>query len=497
MKLLGVDTGGTFTDFVLYDGNTLRIHKVLSTPEYPERAILQGIRDLDLNDQSFRLIHGSTVATNALLENKGVRTAYISNCGLEDVLAIGRQARSRLYVLSSPMQIPPVPFEHCIGVDVRVSAGGDEITSLRADAVSELVTQLKSLDVEGVAINLLFSFKNAKHEQTIASALGKNWFVTCSSEVLAEYREYERGIATWINASLGPLMQNYLTRLSEELPNTHVTVMQSTGGTISAEQAGRRAVNLLLSGPAGGLAAARYIGGVSGKEKLLTFDMGGTSTDVALIDKEIQLTTESRVGGYPVAVPMIDMHTIGAGGGSIAYIDEGGLLKVGPESAGADPGPACYGKGGKIATVTDANVLLGRLPGHAALGGELALDKSAARTAILSLAKQANMSCERVAQGIIDVANEHMAQALRVISIERGVDIKDYTLLSFGGAGGMHVCALADALNMRKALVPVYAGVLSAFGMLVAPRNDCYRNPSINCWDHLNSAKVWKTWPWS
>jgi N-methylhydantoinase A len=488
VKLLGVDTGGTFTDFVYYDGTALRIHKVLSTPERPEQAILQGIRELGVDPREIALIHGSTVATNALLEGKGVPTAYVTNRGLKDVLTIGRQARAGLYNLSPRPVKPPVPEELCFELDARLSAAGEELQALDPAQLAALAASLVRRGVEAVAVNMLFSFRDPSQERQIAAALPETLFVSRSSEVLPEYREYERGIATWINASLGPLMHRYLDRLKASLDKTPVSIMQSTGGTVDAAHAGRRAVHLLLSGPAGGLAAAREIGRVSSREKLLTFDMGGTSTDVALIEGDIRLTTEGRIGAYPVAVPMVDMHTIGAGGGSLAYLDEGGLLQVGPESAGADPGPACYGRGGRQATVTDANLVLGRLPGRAALGGNLRLDVEAARRAVAALAGPLGMTVEQAAEGVIRLANEHMAQALRVISVQRGVDVKDHTLLSFGGAGGLHVCALARLMNMRNAMVPVHGGVLSALGMLVAPRQRLLSKTVNERLDNLSQA---------
>jgi N-methylhydantoinase A len=287
---------------------------------------------------------------------------------------------------------------------------------------------------------------------------------------LPEQREYERGIATWLNAWVGPRVGGYVQRLREAVAPAPVHVMQSSGVTIRADKAARRAVQLLLSGPAGGLMGAQRIGEELGRSRLLTFDMGGTSTDVALIDGQVNLTAEGRIGPYPVAVPMVDMHTIGAGGGSIARLDEGGVLAVGPESAGADPGPACYGRGFDLATVSDANLVLGRLRPAAFLGGDMQLDVEAARRAIGRLASAMGVSSDDAALGVIEVANEHMAQALRVISVQKGIDPADFTLVAFGGAGGLHVCALAEALGIRRALVPVHAGVLSALGMLAAPR---------------------------
>ena len=468
--LLGVDTGGTFTDFVLYDGASLRTHKCLSTPAAPEQAILQGIAALGLDPRGLRLVHGSTVATNAVLEGKGVRTVFITNRGFKDMLSIGRQARRELYNLQPAPQPPPVPPDLCLEVGGRLAADGSELEALPESELTALHDELLRLAPRAVAINLLFSFLDPRHEQAVAAALPPGLFVSRSSDVLPEYREYERGIATWLNAWVGPIVQGYLQRLQTQLGGAHIAVMQSAGETMALEAAGHHAVRLLLSGPAGGLAAASFIGERTGHTRLLSFDMGGTSTDVALIDGAIRLSNEGHIGPYPVAVPMVDMHTIGAGGGSIARVDAGGLLLVGPESAGADPGPACYGRGGLEVTVTDANLVLGRLPAGARLGGSVQLDSAAARAALTRLAAPLNLSPEEAALGVVRVANEHMAQALRVISVQRGIDPRDFTLFSFGGAGGLHVCALAEALDMREALVPVHAGVLSALGMLAAPR---------------------------
>jgi N-methylhydantoinase A len=468
--LLGVDTGGTFTDFVCFDGSRIRIHKVLSTPDAPERAILQGIHALGLEGTSFHLVHGSTVATNAALEGKGVRTVYITNHGLADILTIGRQARNALYQLQPQPQPPPVPAELCIETGGRLGADGCVVEPLDETQCAALARQVVALQPQAVAINLLFSWLDNRFEQMIRRALPDTLFVSCSSEVLPEIREYERGIATWLNAWLGPKVQGYLQRLQQAVVPAPVHVMQSSGLTIRADHAAQRAVNLLLSGPAGGLMGARHVAARHDISRLLTLDMGGTSTDVALIDEQINLTSQGRIGRYPVAVPMVDMHTIGAGGGSIARVDEGGMLAVGPESAGAEPGPACYGRGGQRATVTDANLVLGRLRPKAFLGGDMSLDVAAAQRVISALAQQMGVSPRQAAQGVIELANEHMAQALRVISVQRGIDPAGFTLTAFGGAGGLHVCALADALGMRQAMVPAAAGVLSALGMLVAPR---------------------------
>jgi N-methylhydantoinase A len=465
---LGVDTGGTFTDFVYYDGHSLRVHKVLSTPSAPEQAILQGIHELGLDAGALRLVHGSTVATNAVLEGKGVKTVYISNRGFADVLQIGRQARRELYNLQPRPEPPLVRPEHCLEVDTRLSAQGELLQSLSERELARLRAELQQLAPRAVAINLLFSFLDDRQEKQIEACIPSGMFVSRSSAVLPEYKEYERGMTTCLNAYVGPLMQGYLQRLEQGLGGASVAVMQSAGGTVDAARAGHHAVHLLLSGPAGGLRGAQFVAGLAGHGQLLSFDMGGTSTDVALINREIGLTSEGHIGPYPVAVPMVDMHTIGAGGGSIARVDAGGLLLVGPGSAGADPGPACYGRGGTAATVTDANLVLGRLQADAFLGGSMALDRAAAERAVGAIGKALELDVQQAAEGIIRVANEHMARALRVMSVQRGIDPSAFTLVSFGGAGGLHVCALAESLGMDRALVPVQAGVLSALGMLVA-----------------------------
>jgi N-methylhydantoinase A len=469
--ILGVDTGGTFTDFVLFRDGALREHKVLSTPDAPEQAILQGVRDLGLEGETFDLVHGSTVATNAVLEGKGGRVVLITNRGLADMLTIGRQAREHLYDLQPEPPAPPVPPEHCLEVGGRLAADGAEVESLDDTELQDLADRVAALKPDAVAVVLLFSFVDDRHEQAVGDALPDGPFLSLSSQVLPEYREYERGMATFLNAYVGPLVLGYLQRLQQGLGAVSLSIMQSSGGTIDAAQAGEQAVKLLLSGPAGGLTGARVTAASAGCRKLLSFDMGGTSTDVALIDGEPRLTTEGFLGRFPVAVPMVDMHTIGAGGGSIAAIDAGGMLQVGPESAGAKPGPACYGKGGVRPTVTDANVVIGRLLPDAFLGGAMTLDRAAAERAVGSLAQGLGLSPIEAARGILRVANEHMARALRVISIERGVDPRGHTLVSFGGAGGLHVCALADALGMGRAMVPVHAGVLSALGMIAATRS--------------------------
>ena len=502
--LLGIDTGGTFTDFVCYSNGAWKVHKVLSTPAEPQLAILKGIEDLGLTEAvrsgDVALIHGTTVATNAALEGKGVRTAYITNQGLKDVLRIGRQTRASLYDLSPAPQGIPVDPELLFEISARLDAEGQVIKDLDVTELSNLVEKIEALSPEAVAINLLFSFKDPGHELAIEASLKERYFVSRSSDVLPEYKEYERGVATWVNAWLGPLIRSYLNALSEALSPAPIAIMQSSGLTISARQAANRAVNLLLSGPAGGLSAAQYVGTQTGRKKLLTFDMGGTSTDVALIEGRFTLTNTGSIASMPIAVPMADIHTIGAGGGSIAYVDSGGLLRVGPRSAGAYPGPACYGRGGQSPTVTDANLLLGRLSANRNLADGLRLNLNKAEQAIGAVAEVLGQSVQEVAQGIIDIANEHMVQALRVISVQRGHDPREFTLMCFGGAGGLHLCELAESLSMTSALVPRYGGVLSALGMLTTtpgrelvqtiqqPVADITADQLLDCLDQLASG---------
>ena len=477
---LGIDAGGTFTDFVALrvgEAIEVEVHKTLSTPDAPEQAILAGIEALGLSGEAERgtlhIIHGSTVATNAALEGKNAPTAYVTNHGFGDTLMLGRQTRPALYALEFPAQSIPVPSAYCLETGGRMSAEGKVLETLTSDDLQDLVARIKDLAPEAVAINLLFSFLDDSSEVAIEKAIadaGVPVFVSRSSDVLPVYKEYERGIATWLNASLGPVVSGYLSRLRMSMNRCSLRIMQSNGETLDAEKAAESAVRLLLSGPAGGLIAMKTLGEQADVSKIISFDMGGTSTDVALLDGEIATTSEGHIGPYPVAVPMVDMHTIGAGGGSIAYVDQGGMLQVGPRSAGADPGPACYGLGGRHATVTDANLVLGRLVPGARLAGSLALSVAQARHAVGALAQEIALSVEETAAGIISIANEHMAKAIREISVNRGHDPADFVLASFGGAGGLHVCALAEAMRMHQALVPARGGVLSALGMLMAPR---------------------------
>jgi len=479
---LGVDTGGTFTDFVWVDENgRIQIHKQLSTPSDPSVAILAGVDVLQV-PAGAAVVHGSTVATNALLERRGARTALITTKGFADVLEIGRQNRPDIYALVPQKPPPLVPRPWRFGVDERVTAQGEVLRPLDLEGLQQILHQLEQEQIESVAVCLLFSFLYPVHEQQIQQAISRSSSplshlpVSLSSEILPEYREYERTSTTVINAYVAPLMSRYLARLAAGLGTRPLTIMQSNGGVISADMAGQQAARTALSGPAGGVVGARYVAAEAGYEDVVTFDMGGTSTDVALCHGRIPTTTNGRIAGMPLRLPIIDIHTVGAGGGSLAYVDAGGALHVGPESAGADPGPACYGRSmvnGKgaaaRATVTDANLVLGRLDAHRFLGGTMRLDVAAARAALTELAAAMGAaSVEAAAWGVIQVANANMERAIRHISVERGYDPRLFTLLPFGGAGSLHACELAQNLQMRRVFIPPTPGVLSALGMLVA-----------------------------
>jgi N-methylhydantoinase A len=473
--LLGVDIGGTFTDFVLIDdhGKT-RIYKRLTTPDDPSRALLAGVAKLDLPaGDGVDLVHGSTIATNALLERKGARTALVATRGFADVLQIGRQTRPLLYDLHPRKPKPLVPDKWRFEVTERVAADGSVITPLALEELEPIIETLRADKIESVAICLLFSFLHPAHEQAIRERLadgeGRGPLVSLSSEVLPEFREYERTSATVINAYVAPLMGRYLARLETDLRGRRLRIMQSNGGVISAETAATQAARTVLSGPAGGVVGAFHVARLSSYEQIITFDMGGTSTDVALCDGRIPTTNEGEIGGMPLRLPIIDIHTVGAGGGSLAQVDVGGALTVGPQSAGADPGPVCYGMGGTIPTTTDANLVLGRLDTDHFLGGKMALNRDGAQAALTVLAREMGIeSPEAAAWGVIRVANATMERAIRRISVERGHDPRRFALLAFGGAGPLHACDLAMALNIPTVLVPRTPGVLSALGMLVA-----------------------------
>lgn len=463
-----MDVGGTFTDFVYVSDGRVYITKVLSTRADPSHAILEGMERLRVAPEAV-IAHGTTVATNALLEHTGARTALITTRGFRDVLAIGRQTRPSLYRLSFPPRWTPAPDELRFEVAERIAPDGSVQTPLEDEEVDSVLTQVAASGAESLAVCLLFSFANPAHEQRIgalAQRLGLP--ISLSSEILPEFREFERTSTTVLNAYVSPLMGRYLARLQEGLGARRLWVMQSSGGILTAEAARRQAVRTLLSGPAAGALGAFHVANQAGQARVMTFDMGGTSTDAALLDGGVPRTSEGSVEGWPVRVPMIDIHTVGAGGGSVAWLDAGGALRVGPLSAGSDPGPACYGGGGQAFTVTDANLLLGRLHPDHFLGGRMRLDVEGARTAGQALADRTDMTLDELAEGVVRVADARMEQALRVISVERGQDPREFTLLPFGGAGPLHALALAEALRVPRVLIPRHPGVLSALGLALA-----------------------------
>ncbi len=467
--LVGVDTGGTFTDVVAVRGGRMTVHKEPSTPANPAEAVVRGLKTL-LQEVPDRLVHGSTVATNALLERRGARIALVTTRGFEDVIEIGRQTRRAIYDIDVTKPPPLVPPERRLGITERVGPGGQSLTALHDDDLDALCDALSELAVDGVAICFLHSYANPGHEQRVAARLRESFpgFVTASHEVLPEFREFERCSTTVVNAYVGPVMATYLRHLERELPGDNLRIMQSNGGVISVQAAQRHAVQTILSGPAGGAVGGFELGQRAGQPQVITFDMGGTSTDVSLCAGTLSRTPEASVGDLPIRVPVIDIHTVGAGGGSIAYVDPGGSLRVGPRSAGADPGPICYGCGGTEITVTDANLFLGRLVPDHFLGGAQRLDVKAVNSAIHALAGTLRLSPVETATGVLRVANATMERAIRVISLERGHDPRDFALMCFGGAGGMHAADLARSLAIPRVVVPPSAGVLSALGMLLA-----------------------------
>ncbi|MSQ40671.1 MAG: hydantoinase/oxoprolinase family protein [Dehalococcoidia bacterium] len=466
--VLGVDIGGTFTDLALLEEGRLRVFKLPSTPADPTQAVLEGLQALGVPADA-DVAHGSTVATNALLEGKGARTALLVTKGFEDLLEIGRQNRPALYDLL--VERPPVlvPPDLRIGVEERMDSQGKALAPLTSREARRVARLTQERGAEAVAVSLLFAFLNPRHEALLKEAmkgLDKPPFLSFSSELLPEYREYERTSTVVVNAYVGPVMARYLGRLGEAV-GRRLRIMQSGGGSLSASGASREPVRTLLSGPAGGVAGAFRVASQAGFPDVITLDMGGTSTDVSLCPGRIQETTGGRIGGYPVALPMIDIHTVGAGGGSIARLDIGGALLVGPQSAGADPGPACYGRGDQV-TVTDANLLLGRLDPAYFLGGRMILDVERSRFYLGELAKQMGCDATTAAEGVLRVANATMERALRTISLERGFDPRQFALLAFGGAGPMHACFLAEGLRIPRVLVPPYPGILSALGVAMA-----------------------------
>ena len=435
--ILGTDVGGTFTDFVLLDdAGQVSIHKLLTSARDPSISVLQGIVDLDAGPE-VTIIHGATVATNALLERRGARTALITTRGFRDVLEIGRQTRSDLYSLHPSRPPPLVPGRWRFELPERLSKDGAVLEPLEPEATDAVIRQIMAEGIESVAICFLFSFLNPDHEQAVRDRLltlsGEAApTVSLSSDVLPEFREYERTSTTVINAYVAPLLSRYISSLEEGLAGRRLRIMQSNGGMISAEAACDLAARTALSGPAGGVVGGFELGKMAGFEQAITFDMGGTSTDVSLCPGQIQQTAEGSIAGLPLRLPIIDIHTVGAGGGSIARLDEGGALRVGPESAGSNPGPLCYGRENAHAvTVTDANLVLGRLDPEHFLGGTMHLDLARSREHMQALARRLSLPLEAAAWGVIRVANSNMERAIRTISVERGYDPRRFTLMAF------------------------------------------------------------------
>ena len=469
---IGIDTGGTFTDIVMSIGSKIFTHKILSDPQEPARTVLQGIRQiLEKNGiskhQDIEIIHGSTVATNTLLERQGAEILLITTEDFEDVLEIGRQARPDLYDLNMIKPFPLVSREKRFGVRERILHNGCIQTPIDTNQLDQIINQVDGNQISAIAVCFLFSYVNPKHEQIVEEkAIELNIPVSASHKILPEYREFERFSTTVANAYVLPKVNSYISKLEMELPSP-IRIMQSNGGSISAQTACNQPIRTALSGPAGGVIGAFKVAQTAGFGQVITFDMGGTSTDVSLCDAKISVTAENDISGIPIKIPMIDIHTVGSGGGSIAEIDSGGALKVGPRSAGAVPGPICYGEGNDF-TVTDANLYLGRIDPSHFLGGHMPLHLDRVDKAIKNFAHRAELTPIRLAEGIVDVANAKMERAIRVISIERGFDLRDFAMVSFGGAGGLHACDLARNLGISTIIIPPNCGLLSAYGMILS-----------------------------
>jgi N-methylhydantoinase A len=499
--LLGVDVGGTFTDAVLATGGRLHTGKAPSTPADQSEGVMAAVRAVldragaDATDVE-RFAHGMTVATNALLEGTGARTALIATEGFTDVIELGRQARAHLYRLCATRPAPLVPPERRLPAPERCGPDGP-LRELDADAARATVDAVAEHEPGAVAVVLLHAYRHHEHERMLGDALAERMpdvHVSLSHEVVGTFREYERAATTEVDAALGPLLARYLRRLvdsAREAGLPEPQIMQSNGGLADLELAARHPALTVLSGPAGGAAGGAYVAQAAGAPDALGFDMGGTSCDVCVIDGgRVRETSGLEVGGRPLALPMLDVHTVGAGGGSIGWRDAGGALRVGPRSAGAEPGPACYGHGGAEPTVTDANLLLGYLDADAELAGGVALDRDAAEAAVGSLAQKLGLSTRDCAAGMVRVVNNEMARALRVMTVERGVDPRGYALVPFGGAGPMHATAVAEELGIERILCPRASGVLAALGLVVGDRRRDAQRSVLRSGDTFTAAGV-------
>jgi N-methylhydantoinase A len=500
--LLGVDVGGTFTDAVLVGGDcAVHTAKVPTTPERQERGVLEAVRlvleraGVQAADVE-RFAHGMTVTTNALLEGNTARTALIATEGFTDVLELGRQARPHLYRLCDAQPAPLVPAELRFAAPERVTPA-ETLRALDPAAARTLVGELAAAAPQAVAVALLHSYADPRHEQLLGELIAEllpEARLSLSSELVGTFREYERTATTALDAALSPLLASYLSRLAEDVRDEGLAepqIMQSSGGLTEIARASAHAALTVLSGPAGGVGGALLLAGLAGERDVLCFDMGGTSCDVCLIESgEVAETAERTIAGRPLALPALDIHTVGAGGGSIAWRDSGGALRVGPASAGAEPGPVCYGRGGSSPTVTDANLLLGRLPEDSPLAGGLQLDRGAAERAVSALAESLGIDTLACAEGIVRVAEAEMLGALRLLTVERGIDPRDFALMSFGGAGPLHACAMARELGISRVLCPRASGVLCALGLAAAaPRHDLSRTVPLRG-EQLNAERL-------
>ena len=490
---LGIDSGGTFTDVVLFDDKKKALHitKTPSTPANPAIGVINGIKKIVSqvgieSNEIASLVHGTTVATNALLEYKGIRTALILTEGFKDILSIGRQDRPKLYDYFERRPEPFIPRHLRFEVPERTLYDGEILRPLDEEQVRGIAEKLKGMGIRGVAVCLLHSYANPTHEKRIKEIFKEHYpeaVVSTSHEILPEFREYERMSTTVINTYVMPIIDRYLQDLQrmmrEEGLTADLNVMQSNGGVMTSRSAGEKSVHTILSGPAGGVMGSLAIGTQIGMKNLITVDMGGTSFDICLIHGgKIHFTKESEIGGHPIKIPMIDIHTIGAGGGSVAWIDPGGSLRVGPQSSGANPGPVCYRLGGKEPTVTDANLVLGRLDPSYYLGGEMSLDVEAAKQAILGkIARPLKLSLEEAAEGIIKVINASMVRGIRKVSVEKGFDAREFSMICFGGGGPLHSLELAEELRIPTVVVPISPGVNSALGLLIADFRYDYSQP--------------------
>ncbi|WP_277555026.1 hydantoinase/oxoprolinase family protein [Halobaculum limi] len=499
---VGVDVGGTFTDLVTVRDGRIRVDKTPSTPASPDEGVVTGLRDLDVPLSAVDFLgHGTTIATNAVLEGEWADTALLTTEGFRDAVEIGRQTRPDIYDFDATKPDPVVARDRRFEVPERVDERGAVLQDLDEDAVRDLASDLCASGIDSIAVSLLFSFEHPDHERRVRAILreeGVDASVSLSSDVLPEIREYERTLTTAMNAALKPVMDDYLGSLADAASGLGIDaplrVMGSNGGLMAANAARQRPVNTLLSGPAAGVRGATHVAGRRGSPDLITMDMGGTSCDVSLVrDGDPLVTTDTEVGEYPVSVPTVDIHTVGAGGGSIGYVDKGGALRVGPQSAGAQPGPVCYNRGGDRPTVTDAHLVLGRIDPSGFLPDALGRDDEAVQAAFAPLAEAvANDpdATEAAARGLLDVANANMRRALRVVSVERGYDPREFALVAFGGAGPLHATALAEALDIPEVIVPRAAGVLSALGLLISDVVYDYSTSMVRRWDVVDAAAL-------